>query len=32
MILLAWNFEREIKRFLLEKKFKGKIIVPFKKK
>ena len=32
MILLAWNFEREIKKFLLEKKFKGKIIVPFKKK
>ena len=32
MVLLAWNFEKEIKAFLLEKKFKGKIIVPFKKK
>ena len=32
MLLLAWNFKNEIKKFLLEKKFKGKIIVPFKKK
>jgi len=31
MILLAWNFEREVKEFLLKKRFKGKIILPLKK-
>ena len=31
MILLAWNFKNEITKFLLEKKFKGEILVPFKK-
>ena len=31
MILLAWNFKDEITKFLLEKKFKGEILVPFKK-
>jgi hypothetical protein len=32
MILLAWNFKDEITKFMSEKKFKGEIIVPFKKK
>ena len=32
MILLAWNFKDEITKFLLKKKFKGEILVPFKKK
>jgi hypothetical protein len=32
MLLLAWNFKDEIKKFLLKKKFKGEILVPFKKK
>ena len=32
MLLLAWNFKDEITKFLLEKKFKGEILVPFKKK
>mgnify|MGYP006087128739 CR=1 FL=1 len=31
MILLAWNFKDEITKFLLKKKFKGEILVPFKK-
>ena len=31
MILLAWNFKDEITRFMKEKKFKGEIIIPFKK-
>ena len=31
MILLAWNFKDEITRFMAEKKFKGEIIIPFKK-
>tara|TARA_A100001011_G_scaffold396092_2_gene493034 strand:+ start:328 stop:1533 length:1206 start_codon:yes stop_codon:yes gene_type:complete len=32
MILLAWNFEKEIKKILLKNKYKGKIILPLKKK
>jgi len=32
MILLAWNFKTEIQKFLSKKKFKGEILVPFKKK
>ena len=31
MILLAWNFKDEITKFLLKKKFKGEILIPFKK-
>lgn len=32
MLLLAWNFKSEIKKFLSKKKFKGEILVPFQKK
>jgi hypothetical protein len=32
LILLAWNFKSEILKFLKMKKFKGKIIIPFKNK
>ena len=31
MVLLAWNFEREIRNALIKNGYKGKIIVPFKK-
>ena len=32
MLLLAWNFKSEIKKFLSKKRFKGEILVPFQKK
>tara|TARA_B110000971_G_scaffold221051_1_gene266647 strand:+ start:1118 stop:2311 length:1194 start_codon:yes stop_codon:yes gene_type:complete len=32
MLLLAWNFKDEVKKFLSKKKFKGEILVPLKKK
>ena len=32
IIILAWNFLKEIKKFLKKKKFKGKILVPLPNK
>ncbi|MAV64115.1 MAG: methyltransferase domain-containing protein [Pelagibacteraceae bacterium TMED124] len=32
LILLAWNFEKEIKQFLRNNYYKGNIILPYKKK
>ena len=32
MILLAWNFKEEITKFMIDKKYKGRFIIPFKKR